>query len=146
MARKIPVDFDVRTIDLDPNESRIRDEFRLDITNWVKFRHTINIGIHATVLSSPTRPIPNHVEQAYIELGKSHSEVITSLGSAKLSLDLAIESHPNIESPRPSTLEAAARAERNSPPEDDRSRNAEVGARGCPLLVVKRRSQLIGIK
>ncbi len=93
MAIKIPAEFDVTMIDLDPIETRIRDSLRLDITNWAKFRHTINIGANAGVLSSPI-PIPNQVKQAYLEMGKSHYEVITSLGCVQLSLDIARQAHP----------------------------------------------------
>jgi hypothetical protein len=94
MAISIPLDFDVNLINLDPLESRIRDEFRLEIGNWIKFRHTINIGTNAEVLSSPILPIANEVKQAYLEIGKSHYEVVTSLGNARLSLDLATQAHP----------------------------------------------------
>lgn len=94
MAIPIPVDFDVVAVDLDPLESRIRDEFGLNITNWAKFRHTIHIGTNADVLSSPAPPIANQVKQAYLEMGKSHYEVVTSLGSAWLSLDQATQAHP----------------------------------------------------
>lgn len=89
MALRIPTTFDVNAIDLDWNERRIRDEFKLNITNWARFRYTINIGNNAVALSSPAGPVPERVKQAYRELAKSHYEVITSLGCARLSLDFA---------------------------------------------------------
>jgi hypothetical protein len=94
MAVSIPTGFNVKRVGLDPLEKRIRDKFGLNITNWAKFRHTIKIGTNANVLSSPVPPIADQVKQAYLEMGKSHYEVITSLGSARLSLDQTIKAHP----------------------------------------------------
>lgn len=88
MALKIPSDFDVRTLDLDGNEEFIRDNLNLEIENWARFRYTINIGNAARNLHSKSS-IPKEVKEAYRELAKSHYEVITSLGRAKLSLQIA---------------------------------------------------------
>jgi hypothetical protein len=91
MALKLPADFDVNTEHLDTNEIIIRDHLKVEVTNWAKFRHTINIGNNAANLHPLGGPIPISVQEAYRELAKSHYEVITSLGSAKLSLDLAFQ-------------------------------------------------------
>jgi len=91
MAIKIPKGFDVNAEALDPNEVFIRDHQKLNITNWAKFRHTIGVGNNANRLSSPN-PIPEAVEGAYRELAKSHYEVITSLGAARLSYDIHVSS------------------------------------------------------
>jgi hypothetical protein len=90
MAIAIPADFDFRTIPLDVNEQYIRDTLGLDIEYWAKFRHVINIGVDATNLHSlGESPITDNVKSAYRELGKSHYEVITSLGCTALSLQAA---------------------------------------------------------
>lgn len=91
MALKIPVNFDVRTQALDGNEEFIRDTLKLEIENWARFRYTINIGNNASNLHSKSS-IPEEVKEAYRELAKSHYEVVTSLGRAKLSLEIASQS------------------------------------------------------
>lgn len=88
MALKIPVNFDVRTQALDGNEEFIRDTLKLEIENWARFRYTINIGNEASNLHSKSS-IAKEVKEAYRELAKSHYEVVTSLGRAKLSLEIA---------------------------------------------------------
>lgn len=90
MALKIPPDFDVYTQNLDANETFIRDGLRLDISNWAKFRHTIDTANEASKLRSLGGTIPDEVKDAYRELAKSHYEVILSLGQAKLSVLLAL--------------------------------------------------------
>lgn len=76
--------------ELDADETFIRDELRLNVTNWAKFRYTINIGVRASNLKTTSGgAVTSDVEEAYRELGKSHHEVILSLGSTKLSLNLA---------------------------------------------------------
>jgi len=90
MALKVPVDFDVASLRLDTNESYVRDELKLTIANWAKFRHTINIGNNATNLRPTSGPtIKPAIKDSYRELAKSHYEVILSLGYAKVSLGLA---------------------------------------------------------
>ncbi|HLB45701.1 MAG TPA: hypothetical protein VJL59_01620 [Anaerolineales bacterium] len=104
MALKIAPDFDVNTQALDTNETFIRDNLKLQIVSWAKFRHTINIGNNASNLYSLAGPIPNDVQDAYRELAKSHYEAILSLGSAKLSLIFAANA-PNLQiGNRPSLL------------------------------------------
>ena len=86
MVLHIPADFNARTQQLDVNETFIRDELNLQIENWARFRHTINIGNDASNLHS-VQPVSGDIQEAYRELGKSHYEVITSLGCIKLSLE-----------------------------------------------------------
>jgi len=88
MALKIPINFGVHTQQLDPNETFIRDNLNLQIENWARFRYTIHIGNDASNLHSKS-PIAEEVKEAYRELAKSHYEVVTSLGRAKLSLEMA---------------------------------------------------------
>ncbi len=87
MALKIPASFDFRAEQLNPNETAIRDDLGLNVENWVRFRYTIHIGNDASCLYSTTGLIDPNVKQAYIELAKSHYEVVTSLGCTKLSFD-----------------------------------------------------------
>lgn len=88
MTLQIPDNFDVRTQDLDGNETFIRDKLRLQIDQWARFRYTIHVGNEADNLYS-INPISEEVKESYRELAKSHYEVVTSLGSAKLSLQSA---------------------------------------------------------
>lgn len=88
MALKIPINFNVHTQGLDVNETLIRDHLNLQVENWARFRYTINIGNDASNLHSKTS-IAEEVKEAYRELAKSHYEVVTSLGRAKLSLQMA---------------------------------------------------------
>lgn len=94
MALQITANFDVHAQALDENEAFIRDVLNLQIENWAKFRHTINIGNNADKLYSENI-ITENVKEAYRELAKSHYEVVTSLGCAKLSLEMASQ-YPNI--------------------------------------------------
>jgi len=94
MALKIPINFSVHTQELDTNETLIRDTLKLKIENWARFRYTINIGNDASNLHSKSS-IAEEVKEAYRELAKSHYEVVTSLGRAKLSLEMA-SSYPVI--------------------------------------------------
>jgi hypothetical protein len=96
MVYKVPLDFNVNSIGLDPSEEFIRDQLKLNVVNWAKFRHTIGVGNQASNLKPVSGTIHPGVEEAYRELAKSHYEVITSLGSAKVSFDLATQtSHVN---------------------------------------------------
>lgn len=85
MSIKIPVDFNFREIWLDPLELIVRDNLKVDIENWAKFRHTINLAVNSDSLKS-NFPISPEVKSTYLELGKSHYEVITMLGATKISL------------------------------------------------------------
>lgn len=88
MAIRIPKNFNIATQSLDSKETFIRDSLGLNIANWAKFRLAINIGTKANVLKSINgSSISRDVKLSYIELGKSHYEVITSLGCAKISLN-----------------------------------------------------------
>lgn len=91
MPLKIPPSFDVYSEALDIYEKFIRDHLKLKIVNWAKFRYTINIGNSAANLKSLTGTIPPGIEESYRELAKSHYEVVTSLGTARLSLQIATE-------------------------------------------------------
>jgi len=92
MSIPIPNDFNVYNQQLEVNEICIRDELRLNILNWAKFRYTIHVGNNAQYLQSDIT-ISDNVKDSYREMAKSHYEVITSLGCCKLSLD---EIHENI--------------------------------------------------
>jgi hypothetical protein len=87
MAVKIPNSFDFRKEKLDSRETFIRDQLKLNIENWARFRYTIHVGNDASCLQSKVGPVDQDVRQTYIELGKSHYEVVTSLGCVKLSFD-----------------------------------------------------------
>lgn len=91
MALKIPIDFDYKSIPLDPLELKIRDELKIDISFWAKFRHNINVGTNSSLLYSKSL-IASEVKECYVELGKSHYEVVTSLGATKMSLINVIKS------------------------------------------------------
>lgn len=82
MARKIPSDFDYKNENLDSNETYIRDILKVKIENWAKFRYSIYAGNNSDVLVS-SDTIENNVKQAFIELAKSHYEVVNSIGYAK---------------------------------------------------------------
>ncbi len=69
---------------LDPCEMIIRDDLSLSITNWRRFRHTIRVGTDSSHLRSVSSPLIHEVRESYLSLGKSHYEVITSLGCAKI--------------------------------------------------------------
>jgi hypothetical protein len=82
MARKFPSDFDVFKEKLDQNEEYIRDKLKVNIENWAKFRFSIHVGNDSSVLESPN-PISQEIRGTFIELAKSHYEVVNSLGYAK---------------------------------------------------------------
>jgi hypothetical protein len=83
MARPLPPDFTVQAQQLDPYESYIRDQLALNITNWARFRYVINVGTNSDNLLGRAT-VAKEVKESYCELGKSHYEVITSLGNARL--------------------------------------------------------------
>lgn len=85
MARLIPSDFDVFKEELDLCEIFVRDSLKVNIENWAKFRFSIHTGNNSDVLLS-SNPIDNEVKQAFIELAKSHYEVVNSIGYSKLCL------------------------------------------------------------
>lgn len=89
MAIIVPLDFNIFAQDLDRNETFIRDKLKLNIVNWAKFRHTINIGNDPSNLRPLVGVISPKTKEAYKELAKSHYEAILSLGYAKLSLEIA---------------------------------------------------------
>ena len=96
MAIPIHSDFDFKTKSLDINETFIRDELGLNIDHWARFRHAIHIGINANNLRSKHgAQVTENVKSAYRELGKSHYEVVTSLGYVVLSLELARNNQKN---------------------------------------------------
>ncbi len=86
MARIIPADFDVFNELIDVNEQIIRDVLKVKVNNWAKFRYSIYAGNSSDVLESNSS-IDNNIRNAFIELAKSHYEVVNSLGYAKLSLN-----------------------------------------------------------
>jgi len=87
--RLVSEDFDYKNCNLDLSERYIRDNLGLDIENWAKFRHGIYVGTDSKVLK-PRKNVTKDVKETYLELGKSHYEVITTLGYLKISM-LAIE-------------------------------------------------------
>ena len=96
LAIKIPRNFSVAREQLDANEQIIRDLLKLDVTNWAKFRYTIAVGNNANRLISKNQSsIPDDVKEAYRELAKSHYEVVTSLGAARVSYDLSVATIDN---------------------------------------------------
>jgi hypothetical protein len=97
MAIPIPSDFDFRTIPLDENETLIRDALGLNIDHWARFRHAIGVGLDAANLRGKYGvPVTENIKSAYRELGKSHYEVVTSLGYIALSLALARNGQENL--------------------------------------------------
>lgn len=84
MARSISTAFNYKDAQLDPNERYIRDIYNLDIENWAKFRHAINVGVDTANVVGTT---DQDVIASYLELGKGHYEVICSLGYSKYALD-----------------------------------------------------------
>ncbi len=89
MKRQIPPNFDYKTELIDSNEKFVRDNLNVNVSGWAKFRNRINVGNNANVLISPA-PIDAKIKEAYIELAKSHYEVVKSLGFVKLSLDQTV--------------------------------------------------------
>ena len=75
MARIIPADFDVFNELIDVNEQIIRDVLKVKVNNWEKFRYTIYAGKSSDVLESNSS-IDNNIRNAFIELAKSHYEVV----------------------------------------------------------------------
>jgi hypothetical protein len=98
MPVQVPPTYDPRKdTELDPNELFIRDGLKLDIDSWARFRYAIHVGNRASNLSSTSAgPVSPQVAESYRELAKSHYEVITSLGCARLSLDLARNAAPHL--------------------------------------------------
>lgn len=94
MAIPIPNNFDYKLIALDPIETEIRDSLDINIENWAKFRHVIAAGTDSKSLRSNLN-ISSDIKNSYLELGKSHYEVVTSLGIAKLSLNSLLRSPAN---------------------------------------------------
>lgn len=86
MAIPIPSNFDYKTIKIDPIETVVRDQLNVNIENWAKFRYTISIAVNANTLKS-SDSIPQEVKSSYVELGKSHYEIVTMLGATKISLN-----------------------------------------------------------
>lgn len=84
MARSIPTSFNYKDEQLDSNERYIRDVYNLDIENWAKFRHAINVGVETANVVGTTA---QDVLDSYLELGKGHYEVVCSLGYSKYALD-----------------------------------------------------------
>ena len=91
MAIKIPKDYNFKSIGLDPLEKKVRDTLKVNVENWAKFRHTITASVSSKSLHS-TSPIPSEVKSSYIELSKSHYEVVTMMGATKLSMTDVVRS------------------------------------------------------
>lgn len=94
MAINVPNDFNYLTIGLDPLETSVRDDLGVHIENWAKFRHTITASASSSSLHSLNGiPIAYEVQSAFIELSKSHYEVVTLLGIVKSCLEDARRYH-----------------------------------------------------
>lgn len=88
MSVKIPIDFYSINQGLDSCETFIKNCLNINIDGWAKFRWTIHIGNAANVLKNKNNEkISKQIKLCYIELAKSHYEVVTSLGCLKLSLN-----------------------------------------------------------
>ncbi|MDB5122161.1 MAG: hypothetical protein JWP94_290 [Mucilaginibacter sp.] len=86
MAIKIPLGYDYKMQEFDPLEMTIRDSLKINIENWAKFRHTITASVNANSLIS-VLPVSPDIKSSYLELSKSHYEVVTMLGATKISLN-----------------------------------------------------------
>lgn len=86
MAIKIPKTFDYKLIDIDPLEKKVRDVLGVNIESWAKFRHTISLGVSSSCLSSNVA-LSEEVKACYLEMGKSHYEVVTMLGATRICID-----------------------------------------------------------
>ncbi len=89
MARQIPNDFNHFTITLDPLERTVRDKLCVNIENWAKFRQTISASASSDSLVS-NEILSKEVKSSFVELSKSHYEVVTILGATKMSLNILI--------------------------------------------------------
>jgi hypothetical protein len=97
MAIHVPDNFDVNSIPLDVCEMYVRDELNLNLLAWGRFRATINIGVDSAKLRGKTGTVPDAVKDAYRSLGRSHYEVIVSLGCAAVALrDGNVNSLPSV--------------------------------------------------
>lgn len=90
--RRIPAKYDFVQEGLSPTELHARS-LGLNIENWQKFRYRINTGTNTTMMHWTGAP-NRDVEESYLELGKSHHEVICSLTYMKMCLDQAVEADP----------------------------------------------------
>lgn len=91
MAVKIPKDYNYKKIKFDDLEEAVRDKYKVNLENWAKFRHTITASVNSNSLHS-SNLISDEVKSSYIELSKSHYEVVTMLGATKMSLEKIIKS------------------------------------------------------
>lgn len=97
MAIKIPNNFNYKSVGLDPLEIIVRDKLNVNVENWVKFRHTITPSVNSNTLRS-NQTISEQVNSSYLELSKSHYEVVTMLGVTKMCLnDLNLIGRYNLE-------------------------------------------------
>lgn len=89
MTIKIPKKIDYKGEELDALELTLIKKYKPPIDNWLKFRKTIHTGNEsANLISANNNKIPEEVKSAYIEMAKSHYEVITSIGAIYMSYDL----------------------------------------------------------
>lgn len=103
MAVKIPLSFNSIDQGLDSKELYIKNVLYVNIDNWAKFRWAIHVGNQANVLRSlDIGSISKEVKTSYIELAKSHYEVVASLGCMKISVkqllspSVGLEFHKNV--------------------------------------------------
>lgn len=73
---------------LDFIEEYVRDDLDVDMGGWVRFRHRINTGSHSSHLKFSNKRIATKgKKEAYLDIGKGLTEISSSLGMAKLTLN-----------------------------------------------------------
>lgn len=89
MPRTIPTDWNPDTEELDVREKYIKatNGLGLNILEWQKFRYVIVSGTTASKINWKGNPVKADVEEAYLDMGKSHFEAICAFGSTKVSLN-----------------------------------------------------------
>ncbi len=86
MAVTLPADFDFLSVPLDRCENIVRDTLKFDVSAWARFRATISIGNDSPNLRAVSGTVAVETQEAYRVLGRSHYEVVVSLGCAGVSL------------------------------------------------------------
>lgn len=71
---------------LNEEEKYIRDRLNVDLSGWAAFRHRINCGSDERHIKFQPHQSSKSKKEAYLDLGKTHYEVVCSLGFAKQNL------------------------------------------------------------
>lgn len=91
MGRRVPRSYNFALEVLDPVEHHARNALTLNLRPWQRFRYAINSGTDTTKMRWSHGAHPNaDVQAAYLDLGKSTHEVISSLAFLRMSLDEAL--------------------------------------------------------